>query len=122
MKFTKSHEWIEKVDNVYRVGISDYAQSHLNDVVYAESESEGSEVKKGERLGTLESVKAAEDFFAPVDVKIVAFNETLNDAPETINKAAESDGWIVEVEVVNEAQLDELMNEVQYKEYLSTLE
>ncbi|MCD6577930.1 glycine cleavage system protein H [bacterium] len=122
MKFTKTHEWIAKVGDVYRVGISDYAQSHMNDIVYAESEADGSEVKKGERLGTLESVKAAEDFFAPIDIKVIAFNDILADAPETVNKAAETDGWIVEVEVMNEGQLDELMDESQYKEFLSTLE
>ena len=122
MKYTKTHEWIEKVGDVYRVGISDYAQSHMNDIVYVESEDEGNEINQGERLGTIESVKAAEDFFAPVDVKVGSFNDTLSDAPETVNKAAETDGWIVEVEVLNEAQLNDLMDEEQYKEYLSTLE
>ncbi len=122
MKYTKTHEWIEKVGDTYKVGISDYAQSTMNDIVYVESEDENAMVKKGERLGTLESVKAAEDFFAPVDVKVISFNDVLSSAPETINKAAETDGWIVEVEVPNEEQLNELMDESQYKEFLSTLE
>lgn len=121
MKFTKSHEWIEKAGELYRIGVTDYAQEHLSDIVYVEAEEEGVTVEKGERLGTLESVKAAEDFLSPVDVEVKSFNEELTDAPELVNSAAQTDGWIVEVIVTNESQLDELMNEEEYKEFLKTL-
>ncbi|MCK5224359.1 glycine cleavage system protein GcvH [Candidatus Calescamantes bacterium] len=121
MKFTKSHEWIKEIGDVYHVGVSNYAQEHLSDIVYVEAESEGSSIDKGERIGTLESVKAAEDFAAPVDVEIVAFNDALADQPELINTDPENEGWIVTVKVLNETQLDELMDEAAYKDFLSTL-
>ena len=121
MKFTESHEWIKNVGDVYHVGVSNYAQEHLSDIVYVEAEAEGSSVDKGERIGTLESVKAAEDFAAPVDVEVLAFNEVLADQPELINTDPENEGWIVAVKLLNEAQLDELMDEAKYKEFLSTL-
>ena len=117
--FTKTHEWVEKVGDVYRVGISDHAQAEMNDVVFVEPIEPGSEIKKGERLGSIESVKAAEDILAPVDLKVVKFNEALNDEPDLLNRAAETDGWIVEVEVLDENQINELMNEEEYKNFIS---
>ena len=121
MKFTKTHEWIEKSGENYRVGISNYAQEALSDIVYVESEPTDSEIKKGERLGSLESVKSAENFYAPVNLQIIKFNDKLEDAAELVNSSAEDEGWIVEVKILDESQFNELMDEEEYKKYLKTI-
>jgi glycine cleavage system H protein len=121
MKFTKTHEWIEKAGENYRVGISNYAQEALSDIIYVESEQIDIEIKKGERLGSLESVKSAEDFYAPIDLRIVKFNDKLEDAAELVNSSAENEGCIVEFKILNESQFNELMDEEEYKKYLETI-
>jgi len=118
-KYTKSHEWVEVLEgNKAKVGISDHAQEELGDVVFVELPEIGSELKKGEAFSTVESVKAAEDIYAPVSGKVTAVNEELNDHPELINEDAEGKGWICEVELSDPSELDDLMTEEEYKKFI----
>jgi glycine cleavage system H protein len=112
-KYTKTHEWIDTETG--KVGVSNYAQEQLGDIVYVELPAVGKEVKKGERIASLESVKAAGDVYAPVSGKIVAVNEKVNATPELINQDPEGEGWIVQIEISNPAELDELLTENEYK-------
>ncbi len=117
-KYAKTHEWVEVNEKIATIGISDHAQNELGDIVYVDLPEIGKEVKAGEVLCSLESVKSASDLYAPVSGKVVEVNESLEDAPETINKSAESDGWIVKVEISNESELDALMDEKEYEEFI----
>lgn len=114
-KFTKTHEWIQVENSVGTVGITEYAQEKLGDVVYADLPEVGKTVKKGEILLSLESVKAASDVYAPVSGKVVEVNTALEDKPEIVNKDAEGKGWLVKVEIIDPAELDDLLNEEDYK-------
>ncbi|AEH51925.1 glycine cleavage system protein GcvH [Pseudothermotoga thermarum] len=116
-KFAKTHEWIEVSGNIATVGISVYAQEKLGDVVYVDLPKVGKEVKKGEVVLTIESVKAAGEVYAPVSGKIVEVNEKLNNQPELINKDAEGEGWIVKIEMTNPAELSDLMDEASYRKF-----
>ncbi len=121
MRYSKTHEWIDKVGEHYRVGISNYAQEHLSDLTFVECIPENTSVEKGKRMGTIESVKSAEDFYAPCSLKIIKINPAIADTPEIINKDAEKDGWIAEVRPTDEKELEELMDAAAYKEYLKGL-
>ncbi|QIV78290.1 glycine cleavage system protein GcvH [Fervidobacterium pennivorans] len=112
-KYTKTHEWIDTETG--KVGVSNYAQEQLGDIVYVELPAVGKEVKKGERIVSLESVKAAGDVYAPVSGKIVAVNDKVNAMPELINQDPEGEGWLVQIEMSNPAELDELLTEDEYK-------
>ncbi|AFG35355.1 glycine cleavage system protein GcvH [Fervidobacterium pennivorans subsp. shakshaketiis] len=112
-KYTKTHEWIDTETG--KVGVSNYAQEQLGDIVYVELPAVGKEVKKGERIVSLESVKAAGDVYAPVSGKIVAVNDKVNATPELINQDPEGEGWLVQIEMSNPAELDELLTEDEYK-------
>ena len=114
-KFTKTHEWIQVENSVGTIGITEYAQEKLGDVVYADLPEAGKTVKKGEILLSLESVKAASDVYAPVSGKVVEVNTALEDKPEIVNKDAEGEGWLVKVEITNPAELEDLLDEEDYK-------
>ncbi len=114
IRYTKTHEWVELEGKVATVGISEHAQNELGDVVYVELPEIGKEVKAGEALCSVESVKSASDVYSPVSGKIVKVNEALEDAPETINKAAESDGWIAKIEVPDSKNFDGLLDKAAY--------
>jgi len=115
-KYAKTHEWID-TDSGF-VGISNHAQEELGDIVYVELPAVGKEVKKGEVIASLESVKAAGDVYAPVSGKVVAVNDKVNATPELINQDSEGEGWIVKIEPSNPAEFDELMTEEEYKNSL----
>ncbi len=117
-KFTKKHEWVKVDGDVAAIGISDYAQKELGDVVYVELPSIGDTVEKGDACSNIESVKAVSDIYCPLGGEIVEINEDLEDAPETINKDAYGDGWIFKVKMDDPGQLDELMDSAAYEEYL----
>ncbi len=118
-KYTKTHEWVEVIEeNKVKVGISDHAQDQLGDIVYIELPEVGSEFKKGDTLTTIESVKSAEDIYAPVSGKVTAVNEELSDHPEIINEDAEGKGWIVEMEMSDPSELDDLMTKEEYEKFL----
>ena len=114
LKYSKEHEWVRVEGNNVVVGISDYAQSQLGDIVFVELPEIGASVIAGKRFSVVESVKAVSDIFSPVSGKIVAVNEGLNDAPEKINQAPYGDGWIAVIEMSDSNQLTELMDDTAY--------
>ena len=116
-KYAKTHEWVLVEGNVATVGISNYAQEHLGDIVYVELPEVGKEISKGETICLVESVKAASDVYAPLSGKILEVNEELDAAPETINSDAEKSGWIFKMEFSDPAELDGLMDEEEYKKF-----
>ena len=119
-KYTKEHEWLEKIEgNRYKVGISDYAQDQLGDVVLVELPAKDASFAIGDDMAVIESVKAASDVYAPVDGKIVALNETLQDEPTLINSSPEKDGWLVEIEVSDNSVLADLMDADSYKKFVA---
>ena len=120
-RYTKDHEWIRLDGDVAVVGISEYAQAQLGDVVYVELPAIGKTVAKGDELAVVESVKAASEVYAPVAGEVVAVNEHLVDASAIINEDAEGRGWFLQLKVANPAALDELMSAEQYKQYLETI-
>ncbi|ANQ52960.1 glycine cleavage system protein H [Thermosipho affectus] len=114
-RYTKTHEWVD--ENGY-VGITEHAQEKLGDIVYVDLPEVGVELKKGDILLSIESVKAASDIYVPVSGKIVEVNEELDSQPELINEDAEGKGWIIKIEFSNKEEFDELMSEEEYKEFL----
>ena len=120
LKYTKNDEWI-RADGT--VGVTDYAQDQLSDVVYVEFVvSEGDEVKQGDVIATIESVKAAADVYAPVSGKVVAVNETLADAPEKINEDPYGEAWLIKLEISDPSELDGLMDAAAYEAYCNERE
>lgn len=115
MKYTESHEWVEVLNGIATVGVTDHAQKELGDIVYVELPAVGRDVKAGEEAAVLESTKAAADVYAPVSGTIVDVNKSLNDASELINKSPEKDGWIFKLKVSDLKELDKLMDEKAYK-------
>ncbi|MDI3516471.1 MAG: glycine cleavage system protein [Thermotogota bacterium] len=116
-KFAKSHEWVEVEGKTAVVGISNHAQEELGDVVYVDLPEPGKEVKKGEVLCTIESVKAAADVYSPVSGKVLEVNKNLEEKPELVNESPESDGWLVKLEIVDESELSDLMDEEEYRKF-----
>mgnify|MGYP000129570647 FL=1 len=116
VRYTKTDEWAKKENGKVREGITDYAQKELKDIVGIELPEVGQEVKKGEAIGTLESVKATADFYAAVSGKVVEVNERLLDEPELLNKDPYGEGWIVVIEMSNPKEFDELLTPEQYIE------
>ena len=121
MKFTKDHEWVDVEGDTATVGITAYAAEQLGDVVFVDTPELGKTVKKGDALATVESVKAASDVYAPVSGEVVATNETLGDAPETVNAGPETGGWFARLKLSDPSEADALMDRAAYEEFLSTL-
>ena len=118
IQFTKEHEWILMKDNIGLVGITDFAQKQLGDVVSVELPSVGSEFKQNDAMAIIDSVKASSDIYCPIDGKVVAVNEELLQSPELINKSPFESGWIVKLEPSNTSQLENLMAEEEYKKFV----
>ena len=118
LKYTKDHEWVNLEGNIATVGITDFAQSELGDIVYVEVETLDETLNKDEVFGTVEAVKTVSDLFLPMSGKIVEFNESLSDAPESINESPYELGWIIKVEVSNTKELDELLNSSDYSDLI----
>jgi len=118
--YTKTHEWVkaEGKGNVVRVGITDYAQETLTDVVYVELPTVGKEIKKGEVLGSVESVKSVSEIYSPISGKVKEINEKLNDEPELMNKSPYDDGYLVTIEMENRDELNDLLSAKRYEEIL----
>lgn len=114
MKYTESHEWIAVEANIGTVGVTQYAQKELGDIVYIELPQVGKIVKKGDEAVVLESTKAAADVYAPVSGKIVAVNTQLKQAPEMVNQSPQAEGWLFKVELNNAAELSQLLEEETY--------
>lgn len=121
LKFTEDHEWVRVDGDVGAIGISDYAQQQLGDVVFVELPAVGKSLAKGDEAAVVESVKAASEVYSPVDGEIIAVNEALNDNPGLINADAMGDGWFVKIKLTDASQLDGLMDEAGYKAYVEGL-
>ena len=115
LKYTKDHEWIRlEGDNAY-VGITDYAQHELGDIVFVDVDTLDETLEAEETFGTIEAVKTSSEMFMPVGGKVIEFNEELADAPEKVNKDPYGEGWIIKVEVTNAAEMDNLLDAEGYK-------
>lgn len=123
LKYTDEHEWVEVNDGVATIGITDYAQSTLGDLVYIELPQVGDTFEVGEQFAVAESVKAASEVYMPVSGKIVEINEDLEGSPETVNTSPFDDGWLVKVEMTAEEEdLKGAMDAESYQHYVGTLE
>jgi len=116
--FSKDHEWVRSEGGAAVVGITDYAQHELGDVVYVEVPAVGKELKKGDPAANIESVKAVSDVYAPVSGKITEVNAKLGDTPELVNQDPFGEGWIFKMSVAQASELGELMDQNKYEEYL----
>jgi len=119
--FTREHEWVRVEGNTATVGISDHAQQALGDIVFAEVPEAGKELAKGQEAAVVESVKAASDVYAPVGGKVVEGNAAVADDPALVNRDPEGDGWFFKLELSDAGQVDGLMDEAAYRDWVATL-
>lgn len=120
LKYTKDHEWINIEGDVALIGITDFAQNELGDIVFVEVETEGETLEKEEAFGTIEAVKTVSDMFMPVSGEIVEFNEELESSPEIINQDPYGKGWVIKIKLDDKDELDELLTAQQYKELIES--
>lgn len=118
LRYTKSHEWLKVKGDTAKVGITDYAQSQLTDIVFVELPEIGKEIEKGEELCVVESVKSVSEIYAPISGKIINVNKKLDDSPEIINESPYDDGWLVELEIENKSEIDSLLDAEAYKKMI----
>ena len=119
LKYTKDHEWVRIEGDEAVVGITDFAQSELGDIVFVEIETEGETIDKEEVFGTVEAVKTVSDLFMPLSGEILSFNSELEDAPETVNTDPYGDGWMIRVKLSDTSELEELLSADDYKNLIS---
>jgi len=117
LKYTKDHIWVKADGDTAVVGLSDYAQNELGDIVFVEMPETGSKVTKGESFGTVESVKSVSDIIAPLNGEVVEFNQKLEDTPETINSDPYGEGWIIKMSISSADELGELLDHAAYNEF-----
>jgi glycine cleavage system H protein len=120
-RYTKEHEWVRVEGDAATVGITDYAQQQLGDVVFVELPPVGRQVEKGGELAVVESVKAASEVYAPISGEVVAVNEALESEPAKVNADAAGEGWFVKLKSFHPSQLDELMDETAYRKFVEEL-
>lgn len=118
LKYTKDHEWIKVEGNKATVGITDFAQGELGDIVYVDISSVGREIAQHEVFGTVEAVKTVSDLFMPLAGKVLEFNKALESAPEKVNSDPYGEGWMVKLEIKNAAEVTGLLTSAQYKELI----
>ncbi len=118
LKYTKDHEWIKIDGNEALIGITDYAQNELGDIVFIEVETEGETLEKEETFGTIEAVKTVSDLFMPVSGDVLEFNEALEQSPEIVNNDPYGDGWIIKVKIADPSELDDLLDAAAYKDLI----
>ena len=116
LKYTKDHEWVKIEGEIATVGITDFAQGELGDVVFVEVDTEGENLDQEETFGTIEAVKTVSDLFMPLSGEITEFNEELESAPDTINKDPYGKGWIIKIKIADKSEADNLLDAGQYKE------
>lgn len=122
LKYTHEHEWVRVEDRIGTIGITGFAADQLGDVVAVELPEEGDEVTKGEVFGSVESVKAVSDLFAPVSGTVVKVNTPLNDSPEYVNEEPYDEGWMIEIEISDPDELEELMDADDYAAFVAEQE
>ena len=119
--FTDEHEWIDVAGDIATVGITDYAQEQLGDIVFVELPEEGAKFEKGDDAAVVESVKAASDVYAPISGEVVEANGALEDEPALVNSDAEEDGWFFKLRIADASELEGLMTESAYKKFVASL-
>lgn len=120
-RYSKDHEWVRVEGDVATIGITAFAAEQLGDVVYVELPAIGKKVGKGGEAAVVESVKAASEVYAPVSGEVIEVNSTLESAPQTVNESAEGDGWFLKLRIADKSELDDLMDEAAYKDYVGSL-
>jgi glycine cleavage system H protein len=118
--YTEQHEWARREGDRIRIGITDFAQDALGDVVYVDVPQVGTEVRAGETFGEVESTKSVSDVYAPITGTVVESNAALVDAPQLVNEDPYGDGWMIAIDVADEAALDRLMNSAQYRAFIES--
>ncbi|MFD0932053.1 glycine cleavage system protein GcvH [Psychroflexus salinarum] len=118
LKYTKDHEWIEIDGDTATIGITDFAQSELGDIVYVEVETVGETLDKDEVFGTVEAVKTVSDLYLPLSGEILEFNEELEDEPEMVNEEPYGKGWMIKMKIANQDEVKELMDAQTYKSHI----
>ncbi|WP_423790721.1 glycine cleavage system protein GcvH [Macrococcus armenti] len=118
LKFSKDHEWVKSEDNVKVIGITDFAQSELGDIVFVELPEVGDEITAGSPFGSVESVKTVSELYAPISGKVVEVNDELEDSPELVNESAMDQAWMIKVEA-DDSELADLMDQAQYDEMIN---
>jgi len=119
LKYSKDHEWVKTDGNIAIVGITEFAQSELGDIVFVEIETEDEDLAKEEVFGTIEAVKTVSDLYMPVSGTVIEVNEELDAHPDLVNKEPYDGGWMIKIEMKDPAELDALMTVDQYKEHIS---
>ena len=115
-RYLESHEWVEDTDGTARIGITDFAQDELGDVVFVELPGEGDDLAAGDEFGVVESIKAVSDLYSPVSGTVVEVNEALHDQPELVNDDPFGDGWMLAVELADDSGLDDLLTAEEYRD------
>ena len=118
LKYTKDHEWVKIDGDVATVGVTDFAQGELGDIVYVEVETVGETLEQEEVFGTVEAVKTVSDLFLPLSGEVIEFNNSLEDAPEKVNSDPYGDGWMVKIKISDESEISGLMSPEDYKELI----
>jgi glycine cleavage system H protein len=118
LKYTKDHEWIRIENNTGTIGVTDFAQKELGDIVYVEINTEGEKLDQGAVFGTVEAVKTVSDLFMPISGKILEFNEELEDEPELVNSEPYDGGWMIKIEITNESELGSLLSAEDYQKLI----
>ena len=118
LKYTKDHEWVSVEGDVATVGITDFAQSELGDIVYVEIETEGETLDREEVFGSVEAVKTVSDLFMPLSGEIIAFNDSLESSPETVNSDSFGEGWMIKIKMSDPSELDDLLDAAAYTELI----
>ncbi len=120
LRYTNDHEWINLNGQTALIGITDYAQSELGDIVFLEIETEGEQLEKGEVFGTVEAVKTVSDLFMPVSGKVLEVNSKLEDQPELVNKDPYGEGWLIKIEIADPGQVNDLLDSKGYEELITS--
>jgi glycine cleavage system H protein len=120
LKYTKDHEWIKIEGDTATIGITEYAQGELGDIVFVEVETAGETIDKEEVFGTIEAVKTVSDLFMPVSGEVVEFNTTLEDTPDLVNKNPYDEGWIIKIKLNDSSAIEELLSAEQYQEMINS--
>ena len=118
LKYMESHEWAKQDGDIVTIGISDYAQSEIQDIVYVELPEVGTELTQKAEFGVIESVKAAFDLYAPVSGEVIAVNESLLDAPEHVNESPYDEGWFLKIRMTDDSELDALLDAERYEAHI----
>ena len=118
LKYTKDHEWVKIDGDIATVGVTDFAQGELGDIVYVEVETVDETLEREEIFGTVEAVKTVSDLFLPLSGEIIAFNESLEDEPEKVNSDPYGDGWMIKIKISDASEVEDLLSDADYKELI----